>query len=87
MVLVFVIVFLNSMIVPNYVLAMGQSGTIDDSVGWGLLAGFVIVLGILVYYHHKAPEEQKEDKKENKETRYRPDNRIGQAGDFVIIRW
>jgi hypothetical protein len=39
---------------------MGQSSTISDSAGWGLLAGFVLFLGI-VYYYNKSSKEPKEE--------------------------
>jgi hypothetical protein len=65
---------------------MGQSSTISDSVGWGLLAGFVVVLGI-VYYYNKSSKAPKKDKKESKSTQKAVDDRIPPSGNLVLLRW
>ena len=57
--------FMNSLIVPNITSAMGQSSFVSDEVGWGLLAGFVIFMGI-VYYKSKTSTESKKEKDEKK---------------------
>lgn len=83
---VLLLLFLNSVIVPNFASAMGQSSTISDSVGWGLLAGFLIVLGI-VYYKDKASKEAKEHKKEDKLIKKKVEECIAPSGELVLVRW
>jgi hypothetical protein len=83
---VLLLLFLNSVILPNFASAMGQSSTISDSAGWGLLAGFLIVLGI-VYYHNKPSKEPKEEKKENKLTEKNAEERMTPSGQLVLLRW
>ena len=43
---VMLLLFLNSIIFPNFASAMGQSSSISDAAGVGLLIGFFVVLGI-----------------------------------------
>ena len=83
---VMLLLFLNSIIFPNFASAMGQSTTISDTAGVGLLVGFVVV-GIVYYYHKKTPKEPKEDKKENKLTKKKVEERITPSGEFVLLRW
>jgi Ca2+/Na+ antiporter len=83
---VLVLLFLNSVIVPNFASAMGQSSTISDSAGWGLLAGFIVVLGI-VYYYNKHSKEPKEEKKEDKLTKKKVEGRLTPSGELVLFRW
>ena len=83
---VLLLLFLNSVIVPNFASAMGQSSTISDSAGWGLLAGFLVVLGI-VYYYNKPSNESKEEKKGNKLTKKKVEERVTPSGELVLFRW
>ena len=83
---VLLLLFLNSVIVPNFASAMGQSSTISDSAGVGLLVGFLVVLGI-VYYYNKSSKEPKKDKKENRLTKKKVEERITPSGELVLFRW
>jgi Ca2+/Na+ antiporter len=83
---VMLLLFLNSIIFPNFASAMGQSSSVSDAAGVGLLVGFVVV-GIVYYYYKKTPKEPKEDKKENKLTKEKIGKRITQSGEFVLLRW
>ncbi|MEJ2232444.1 MAG: hypothetical protein P8X67_00830 [Syntrophobacterales bacterium] len=83
---VMLLLFLNSIIFPNFASAMGQSSSVSTSAGVGLLVGFVVV-GIVYYYYKKTPKEPKEDKKENKLTKEKIGKRITQSGEFVLLRW
>lgn len=83
---VLLLFLLNSVIVPNFVSAMGQSSTISDSAGWGLLAGFIVVLGI-VYYYNKHSKESKKEKKEDKLTKKKVEESMTPSGELVLFRW
>ena len=83
---VLLLLFLNAVIAPSFASAMGQSSFISDSVGWGLLAGFLVVLGI-VYYNNKASKEPKEVEKEDKLTKKRIEKHIAPSGELVLLRW
>ena len=85
-VFVMLLLFLNAIIFPNFASAMGQSSTVSDAAGVGLLVGFVVV-GIVYYYYKKAPKEPKEDKKENKLTKKKVEERITPSGELVLLRW
>jgi len=83
---VMLLLFLNSIIFPNFASAMGQSSSVSTAAGVGLLVGFVVV-GIGYYYYKKTPKEPKEDKKENKLTKKKIEERITPSGEFVLLRW
>ncbi len=83
---VMLLLFLNSIIFPNFASAMGQSSSVSDAAGVGLLVGFVVV-GIVYYYYKKTPKEPKEDKKENKLTKKKVEERINPSGELVLLRW
>jgi Ca2+/Na+ antiporter len=83
---VMLLLFLNSIIFPNFASAMGQSSTVSDAAGVGLLVGFVVV-GIVYYYYKKTPKEPKEDKQENKLTKEKVEERITPSGELVLLRW
>ena len=78
--------FLNSVIAPNFASGMGQSSWISDSVGWGLLGGLLVFIGI-VYYKNKASKEPKEDEKKDKLTKKKVEKRIAPSGALVLLRW
>ena len=63
---------------------MGQSSTISDTTGVGLLVGFFIFLGI-VYYHNKASKQPKEEKNENRLTKKKIEERTTPSGDLEIL--
>ncbi len=83
---VMLLLFLNSIIFPNFASASGQYSGVSDAAGVGLLVGFFVVLGI-VYYYKKPSKEPKEDKKENKLTKKKVEERITPSGEFVLLRW
>ena len=85
-VFVMLLLFLNAIIFPNFASAMGQSSTVSDAAGVGLLVGFVVV-GIGYYYYKKTPKKPKEDKKENKLTKKKIEERITPSGELVLLRW
>ena len=83
---VMLLLFLNSIIFPNFASAMGQSSSISDAAGVGLLIGFFVVLGI-TYYYNKPPKEPKQDKKGNKLTKKKVEEPITPSGELVFLRW
>ena len=86
-ILILLIVFLSSVIVPNYASAMGTSLVISDSVGWGLLAGFIILIGGIIYYQRKSSTDPKEDKKEKEAAKKITQSCITPEGEYVLFRW
>ena len=82
------LLFLNSVIVPNFASGFYPESSlrISDSVGWGLVAGCLIVLGI-AYYYSKSQKESKEEKKENKSTKKKIDEHITPSGKLVLLKW
>ena len=82
---VLLLLFLNSVIIPNFASAMGSSNMSDAAVG-GIVVGCLVVLGI-VYYKNKSSKEPKEDKKENKLTKKKVEERITPSGELVLFRW
>jgi Ca2+/Na+ antiporter len=86
LIFVMLLLFFNWIILQNFASAMGQSSSISDAAGVGLLVGFVVV-GIVYYYYQKTPKEPKEDKEENKLTKKKIEERITPSGQLVLFRW